>query len=272
MEYAAEIPQSLYEVAGTGLIPWTDNESIGLTLDIGWTISDSVSLRSITGYRDMTSTAFRDPDDVAHATTFFDDYAETFLDFWSQEFQLNGLSFNDRLNWVAGVYYSVEENGINEFADRDGRSTARYGALMLNDNSLQETKSLGVFAQGTFEFTDALALTLGVRYTEDDKNYSVRQTAIWDSRLDQLADDLGLADLVPPLYEGGTCDPSVQESCISNPGVSGGDTFDAVTPRVALEWRMTRPVTSTRRSRKRRWTVTRLVSAPPSLMAGCGQT
>jgi iron complex outermembrane receptor protein len=203
MEYAAEIPQSLYEVAGTGLIPWTDNESIGLTLDIGWTISDSVSLRSITGYRDMTSTAFRDPDDVAHATTFFDDYAETFLDFWSQEFQLNGLSFNDRLNWVAGVYYSVEENGINEFADRDGRSTARYGALMLNDNSLQETKSLGVFAQGTFEFTDALALTLGVRYTEDDKNYSVRQTAIWDSRLDQLADDLGLADLVPPLYEGG---------------------------------------------------------------------
>jgi iron complex outermembrane receptor protein len=236
MEYDVEIPTSLYEVAGTGLVPWTDNESTGITLDIAYEISDSVSLRSITGYRDMSSTAFRDADDEAHATTFFDDYAESFLDFWSQEFQLNGLAMDDRLNWVAGVYYSSEENGVNEIADRDGRSTSRYGALMLNDNSLQETKSLGVFAQGTFNFTDALALTLGVRYTEDDKNYTVRQTAIWDSELDQLADQLGLADLVAPTYEGGTCDPSVQASCVSNPGVSGGDTFDAVTPRVALEW------------------------------------
>lgn len=238
MEYAAEIPTSLYQVAGTGLLPWTDTESTGVTLDINYELSESMSVRSITGYRDMTSTAFRDPDDVAHATTFFDDYAETFADFWSQEFQLNGLSMNERLNWVAGIYYSSEENGVNELADRDGRSTSRYGALMLNDNSLQETKSLGIFAQGTYSLTDAFSLTLGVRYTEDDKNYTVRQTAVWDSSLDQLADDLGLADLVAPTYEGGTCDPSIQSSCVSNAGVSGGDTFDAVTPRVALEYRL----------------------------------
>jgi iron complex outermembrane receptor protein len=238
MEYAAEIPTSLYEVAGTGLVPWTDNESTGVTLDIGWDFAEKTSFRSITGYRDMSSKAFRDADDVAHATTFFDDYADSFLDFWSQEFQFSGLMLNDRLNWVAGVYYSVEENGVTEFADRDGRSTARYGALLLNDDSLQETKSLGIFAQGTFNFTDALALTLGVRYTEDDKNYTVSQTAVWDSMLDQLADDLGLADLVPPTYEGGTCDPSVQASCVSSEALSGGDTFDAVTPRVALEWHL----------------------------------
>ena len=238
MEYAAEIPDSLYEVAGTGLLPWTENESTGVTLDINWSFSENTSLRSITGYREMTSTAFRDPDDVAHAVTFFDDYAESFADFWSQEFQLNGLSFNERLNWVAGIYYASDDNGVNEFADRDGRSTSRYGALMLNDNSLQETKSFGAFAQGSFNMTDALVLTLGLRYTEDDKNYTVRQTAVWDSQLDQLADQLGLADLVPPTYEGGTCDPSIQASCVANPGVSGGDTFDAVTPRVALEWHM----------------------------------
>ena len=238
MEYAAEIPTSLYQVAGTGLVPWTDNESTGITLDINYELSNGIALRSITGYREMTSTAFRDADDVAHATTFFDDYAETFADFWSQEFQLNGLSMNDKLNWVAGIYYASDENGVNEIADRDGRSTSRYGALMLNDNSLQDTKSLGIFAQGTYSVTDALSLTLGVRYTEDDKNYTVRQTAMWDARLDQMADDLGLADLVAPTYEGGTCDPSVAASCVSNAGVSGGDTFDAVTPRLALEYRL----------------------------------
>lgn len=234
MEYAPEIPRSLYEVAGTGLIPWTDNESSGLTMDISWDFSENTSFRSITGYRDMTSTAFRDPDDVAHAKTFFDDYYETFLNFWSQEFQLNGTSFDDRLNWVAGVFYSSEENGVNELEDRDGRSTARYGALMVNDNSLQDTTSLGVFAQGTFDISDAFAVTAGVRYTEDDKNFTVRQTAFWDAQLDQMADDLGLADIVPPNYNG--CDPSVSPSCVVNPGVSGGDTFDAVTPRLSLEW------------------------------------
>lgn len=238
MEYAPDIPTSLYEVAGTGLVPWTDNESTGVTLDINWDFGDKTSLRSITGYRDMDSAFFRDADDAAHATTFFDDHADWFLDFWSQEFQLSGLAFEDRLTWVAGLYYSNEENGFNEVADRDGRSTARYGALLLNDSALQETKSLGIFAQGTFEFNDAFALTLGLRYSEDDKNYTVSQVAMWNSQLDQLADDLGLADLVPPTYEGGTCDPSVQASCVSNAGVSGGDTFDAVTPRVALEWRL----------------------------------
>jgi iron complex outermembrane receptor protein len=242
MEYAAEIPRSLYEVAGTGLVPWTDNESNGAAFDLSYDISDSITLRSITGWRDMSSTAFRDPDDVAHATTFFDDYAKTHMNFWSQEFQLSGETENGKLNWVTGVFYSQEENGVTEFADRDGRSTSRYGALMLNDDSLQKTDSLGVFAQGTFSFTDAFALTLGVRYSEDDKNYTVSQAAIWDHHLDQLADELGLADLVAPTYEGGTCDPSVQDSCVSNAGVSGGDTFDAVTPRVALEFHATEEV------------------------------
>lgn len=237
MEYAPEIPRSLYQVAGTGLVPWTDNESMGLALDIAYDLSDKTTLRSITGYRTMDSTAFRDPDDVAHATTFFDDYALTTADFWSQEFQLNGLSMDDRLNWVAGVYYSNEENGAVEFADRDGRSTARYGALMLNDDQLQETKSLGIFVQGTYAFTDALSLTLGVRYTEDDKTYTVGQVAIWDARLDQLADDLGLADLVAPTYEGGTCDPSIDSVCTVVAPLSGGDTFTAVTPRFALEYK-----------------------------------
>ena len=60
-----------------------------------------------------------------------------------------------------------------------------------------------------------------MRYTEDDKTYTVSQTAIWDSMLDQLADDLGLADLVPPTYEGGTCDPSVQPSCVSSGAAIG---------------------------------------------------
>lgn len=239
MEYAAEIPRSLYEVAGTGLVPWTDNESTGATIDINFEISDAVALRSITGWREMSSTAFRDPDDVAHATTFFDDHAKTHMDFLSQEFQFSGETANGNLNWVAGVFYSSEENGVIEFADRDGRSPSRYGALMLNDDSLQETDSLGLFFQGTYNFTDKFALTLGARYTEDDKNYSVSQTAIWDHRLDQLADELGLPDLVPPTYEGGTCDPSVDDVCVSNPGVSGGDTFSAVTPRVALEFRPT---------------------------------
>tara|TARA_R110002049_G_scaffold54869_20_gene152394 strand:- start:14 stop:2476 length:2463 start_codon:yes stop_codon:yes gene_type:complete len=235
-EYAPEIPDSLYEVAGTGLVPSSNNESTGATLDINWAFSDSVSLRSITGYRTMDSVAFRDPDDDGYAETYFDDDAKTYLDFWSQEFQLNGVSLNDRLTWVAGVYLSSEENGLIEYADHDGRSTSQYGALLLNDDGLQDTDSLGVFAQGTYNFTDALAVTLGIRYTEDDKTYTVSQTARWDHRLDRLSDDLGLPDLVAPLYEGGTCDPSVQDVCVTNPGLTGSNKFTATTPRLAVEY------------------------------------
>ena len=233
LEYDPNITPDFYTVGGDGRLGRTDTESTGLNLDITHQISDSLSLRSITGFREVEIYEERDPDDQASAYTFFDDITTINNDFWSQEFQLNGIAFDDRLDWVAGVYYSVEEPSRNNLEGRDARSTSQYGAQITNDLSAQETKSSGIFAQGTFEINEQWAATLGVRFTQDDKNFRLDQFASWDFDLDALNDAFGLPDLVPGVY--GTCDTATGEVCLTD-SAEGGDTFTAVTPRFALEY------------------------------------
>ncbi len=82
----------------------------------------------------------------------------------SQEFQLQGTAFDNRLNWITGAYFLHEEG--EQFVD---------DVLFVTIPVLQqvidvETDSWAVFAQGTYSFTDRLSGTLGIRYTQDDKS------------------------------------------------------------------------------------------------------
>ena len=233
IEYAPNITPDFYTVGGDGRLGRTDTTSTGLSLDITHVINDGISLRSITGYREVKIYEERDPDDQASAYTFFDDITTINNDFWSQEFQLSGLAFNDRLDWVAGVYYSIEKPSQDNLEGRDARRTSQYGAQITNDLSAQETKSSGIFAQGTYAFDEQWALTLGIRYTEDDKNFRLDQFASWDFDLDALSDAFGLPNLLPGVY--GTCDTGTGAVCLTD-SAEGGDVFTSVTPRIALEY------------------------------------
>jgi iron complex outermembrane receptor protein len=87
----------------------------------------------------------------------------------TQEGQILGKSFGDRLDWVAGVYYSNSwSSGLNSyllFAQRgtpfNKLTTQQSGAPVNN------TRSVAEYAQGTLNLTDALKLTTGIRYTRD---------------------------------------------------------------------------------------------------------
>lgn len=233
--YAPEIPSSLYEIAGTGRPGINNSESTGVSLNINYLFDNGVTFKSITGYRSVDEYLDRDPDDQANAYTYFDDITEEGTDFLSQELQLSGLSFDNRLNWVTGVFYSKDKPFKVEFADRSGMARDSYGAIIANDNAQQETRSFGVYAQGTYDVTEQLALTLGLRYTRDDKTYTLSQVTFWDQTLADFAEQLGAGTLTPT----SPCDPRPTGSCVSQEPVSGGDVFSSTTPRFALEYQWT---------------------------------
>jgi iron complex outermembrane recepter protein len=86
----------------------------------------------------------------------------------TQEAQVLGRLFDQRLDWVAGVYYSdVWENGRNSYL-----LFAPVGTPLTSEDTQQsggynDTRSLAGYGQGTFALTDALKLTTGLRYTRD---------------------------------------------------------------------------------------------------------
>jgi iron complex outermembrane receptor protein len=126
-----------------------------------WTISDNISLKSITAYRKVTGFWTRDSDhSPASVVQTKSDWKQ---DQFSQEIQLLGENLDGRLNWVIGGYYA-KESGNHEDLVSIVDAVFMSGAIL-------EGRSLAAFGQATLEIVKNLSLTGGIRWTEDKKTF-----------------------------------------------------------------------------------------------------
>ena len=130
----------------------------GLGLTVDWDLGD-YQFKSITSFRHIDSTFARDGDhSPLRVVQYFDDLDQ---DQVTQEFQLLGNAFEDRLSWIAGVYY-FDESGTNinklEFAPVFFTSGGDYSA-----------EAWAVFGQATYDVNEQLHITLGLRYTDEER-------------------------------------------------------------------------------------------------------
>jgi iron complex outermembrane receptor protein len=157
----------------------------GVNLTMAYDLSDTLTLKSITAYRDLESQLFIDID----ATTL--ELGDVFVgidqDQFSQELQLLGNN-GSNLNWVLGAYYleesvpSYQEAYADDFLLFTGFPVS---FLRTIEDDLQ-TKSYAVFGQVDWDITDRWTAGLGIRYTYEEKEYA-RSTSTF-------SDILGNAD------------------------------------------------------------------------------
>lgn len=140
---------------------YSDTDIYGTNLTIDWTINEQISLKSITAYRDLEGEFARDGDHSPLTVSQFNDLMDQ--DQFTQELQLLGNAADGRLNWILGAYY-FEESGNNVNLLDFTVSTFRSGGRFDNE-------SLAFYLQGTWDFTDALSLTAGLRYTDETKQF-----------------------------------------------------------------------------------------------------
>ncbi len=146
---------------------WADIWGISMAVD--WAIGD-LALNSITAFRDYDIDIRRDsehtPFDIVQV-----DNPETYWQL-SQEFQLNGLSMDGRLNWVVGLYGLLEDGKSELFAPLISGLFDLIGfdntALI---NSTYEAYSVAAFGEATYALTDRVGITFGGRLTRDSKEY-----------------------------------------------------------------------------------------------------
>ncbi len=132
-----------------------------LTFDLD--LSETLSLKSITAFRDLTWSDGLDLDgtplDVAY-TQRHSDY-ESF----SQELQLLGGSGN--LNFVAGAYL-FNDDGFTDNPQRFFGVFGPFGQTFVSRYGF-ETQAVALFAQIDYDLSEALTLTAGLRYTDEQK-------------------------------------------------------------------------------------------------------
>ena len=121
------------------------------------------NFKSITSYRELEASSSRDADNtplqVLHTQFATEDQQ------FSQEFQLGGDAVDGRLNWLVGAYYfdqHADDSNIVDLPTRTG-STILAGPVDIT--------SKAVFAQATYDVTDRLSATFGVRYTDEEKKF-----------------------------------------------------------------------------------------------------
>lgn len=158
-----------------------DRDIFSLTASVFWNISDDLTLTSITGFQDGDSAYFID----AHGTPSSVLFQETSNDAqtFSEELRLDNFNSGNRLTWVAGWYFMTDEHDRddeNRFYDPVGQPTALDGRVLTLDTkvSSSNTDSFGLFAELNYDFTERLTGTIGVRYSEDDRDFSIQHTAI----------------------------------------------------------------------------------------------
>ncbi|MFY9351055.1 MAG: TonB-dependent receptor [Sphingobium sp.] len=180
-----------------------DADLWGAAGTIAFEVSDALTLKSITAYREMSALFSADLDgtDSRLVNTLYD----TRQDQFSQELQATGSLWDDRLSYVAGLYYfreSASEVGdirifpglfqIFEalpgpsFPVVSGANCATspqlcaggagnpsnqfFDNMFLTDSSIR-SRSYAAYGQVNFEIATGLRVTGGLRYTNDRKTF-----------------------------------------------------------------------------------------------------
>jgi len=138
---------------------FADADQVNGNATLTWHFS-GFDLKSITSVRDIENNSHIDisGQDSWYITTFIDTTQ------FSQEIQALGTTFGDRLDWIVGGFY------INEDSDVDSNNV--IAGIFTNQQIYNTTlDSYAVFGQVTWRFAEQLGLTLGGRYTRDDKSF-----------------------------------------------------------------------------------------------------
>ncbi|WP_374471835.1 TonB-dependent receptor [Phenylobacterium sp.] len=182
-------------------------EARGVSFMGQWDVSDVLTIKSISAYRAGET----------EGTIDFDTEAAPYLDIparyndhqFTQELQF--LYTGDRIQGVFGVYYlnATAAGAFDTVLGQAATTTATAGHV--------DTESWSAFADVSFDVTDALSVSVGGRYTRDEKTGRVYRQNFTGIR--------------SPLFGNNLAVPGLLRS-----NFTSSDTYERFTPRVSVSY------------------------------------
>jgi iron complex outermembrane recepter protein len=161
----------------------TDLYTLTITHDTGWG-----EAKLITGYREVDAKAqLTLPPGLGWTQQNAPD-----LENFTAELQLNGTFLNDRLDITSGLYYfdeqTTEDQNTHTFQEiRDVISV--FPETVSTTLLTTDIKSASIYAQGTYSLNDTTNLTLGGRFTSDERDSDGSAASLGDPGVALTYDD-----------------------------------------------------------------------------------
>jgi len=182
----------------------SDLNAWGTNLTVDYELNENVAMKSITAYRAFDAHFGRDGDGSPLNYVHTDD-TQTQSQF-SQEFQISGVAADEKLRWLTGLFYFNEKGTDHNnvilasglFNALEGLPGTLNGSplsaptapggpgnpinvlldLDFNINNKINIKSYAVFMQAAYDITEKLSLTVGGRYSYENKDYTLEHLRI----------------------------------------------------------------------------------------------
>ncbi|TRY31082.1 TonB-dependent receptor [Aliiglaciecola sp. M165] len=174
----APVPDSVYD-SYTSLPTYNKVEIEGISLMANWDVSDTFSVKYIGSSRESDSPTNIDFDntalDIFDVPAFYDDENITH--------ELQGNYRSDNLSLVSGIYYYDGEScgQFEAILGFLGRAAFQTPGLTREVSGCNNSESIAVYAQASFDLADNLSMTLGARYTDEEKQADVFNGLIFDN-------------------------------------------------------------------------------------------
>ncbi|MDC0602991.1 TonB-dependent receptor [Aliiglaciecola sp.] len=172
------VPDSVFD-SYTSLPTFNKVEVEGFSLMANWDVSDDLSLKYIGSSRKSDSPTNIDFDntalDIFDVPAFYDDENTT------HEIQANYVT--DDFSLVSGVYYYDGEScgQFEAILGFLGRAAFGVPGLTREVSGCNNSESVAAYAQASIDLSDQLSLTLGARYTDEEKQADVYNGLIFDN-------------------------------------------------------------------------------------------
>ena len=160
-----------YATGATG----TELDINGLSLH-GTYRGSGFDLKYTVAHRQTEGGFYRDPDNSPHAITetLNPDYEHRQT---SHELQLTGAGFDQRLKYVAGLYYFQEDGTDNVFVPvfLPSPDLAVGFPAAITNRAAVDTNSKAAYFQASWALSEIFSATAGVRQTKDEKDFVYTQ-------------------------------------------------------------------------------------------------
>ncbi|MGD9159991.1 MAG: TonB-dependent receptor [Desulfobacteraceae bacterium] len=173
---------------------WPDKQTVeskNMSASADYDITENINIKGIFGYRQYDAmwvnlTSYGPfsfgaaLEDQSHEQT-------------SYEVRLNGMAFDNRLDWTTGIYYYESDDlysGYKNYGTYGLAGQGLYTPIGYYRNDSFHSESESVFAHVIYKITEDLSLTTGTRYTDEEKIYQF--------------DNPGLLTIDEPLLYGGS--------------------------------------------------------------------
>lgn len=206
-----------------------------VTLLSDYKFDSGYAINSITGYRRFHVHGAQDGDAYPSATPLDNNFADQKAEDESEEIRLSSPT-TDRLKWSAGIYYAHQHDNDNITINGFQGGPPVFNLIFpphsapvavpafaiagtsANFAGVQSLDAYAIFADATYDITEALSLIAGARYSYETKDVDINQR---------------VTTIVPTIIAG----PVLSQSACASAGACSAS-FNNVSPRAVLQYQL----------------------------------